>query len=293
MNAPSTTLHIVEVLRAFQGSFPMNLKLMRELYGLRSLEVMPEASSPFHLVHEGKPLPVHLPCDAVIGVHAFLMKSWDEGKPKFLMQFAQGLTDGAVLVDVGANVGLFSRQCLSLMPNLREVHCYEPHPGNHEMLQRNLGMLPHAHLVNLGLSTESGAISFYEDPSNVGNYSLNLKAMPPVYRESKVEVVNAATQEDRWLASGRPIFYKSDTQGHDELIATALSDHFWSQVKVGFFELWRLEGKTFDRARFARILDGFPYKVFEKAPTVNVTTAEVMTYLEGVDGAFDDLLFWR
>ena len=291
MNQPA--ISVADVLTSFQGSFKLNLKIMRDYCGLVSLEVMPDRSSQLSLTINGKPSTIHLPSDDIVGASAFIDRSWDPAKPKLFAKVAQSCPEGIVLVDVGANVGLFSRQCLSLISNIAATFCYEPHPGNFELLTRNIGGVRNVNLFRKGLSNSSGNLVFYEDPNNVGNYSLNAAAMPANYRESVVEILDASSQEIIWLSYNKPVFYKSDTQGHDEIIATSLSEQFWHRVKVAVFELWRISGKTYDRNRFTSILDSFPYKVFQSKPTVNVGSSSVIEYLSGTDGAFDDLVLWR
>lgn len=53
----------------------------------------------------------------------------DYGVPK---QF----DDGAVVVDVGANIGAFTIRCLQA--GASKVHCYEPDPGNYAIMEFNL-----------------------------------------------------------------------------------------------------------------------------------------------------------
>ena len=293
MSTNQPAIGLTEVLAAFQGSFKLNVKIMRDYYGLVALEVMPDRSSQLSLTINGAPATIHLPSDGLIGANTFLDKGWDAAKPRLFAKVAESCPGGIVLVDIGANVGLFSRQCLSLIPNLAATFCYEPHPGNFELLTRNVGGAPNVNLFRKGLSNTSGNLMFYEDPNNVGNNSLNLAAMTGNYRQSPVEIAEASTQEVLWLSYNKPIFYKSDTQGHDELIATALSDRFWSRVKIAVFELWRLAGKSFDRDRFTAILDSFPYKVFQSKPAINVGSSAVIEYLNSTDRTFDDLVIWR
>lgn len=47
---------------------------------------------------------------------------------------------GKVVVDVGANIGAFS--VLAALMGAREVHAYEPEPGNAKILRMNVGALP-------------------------------------------------------------------------------------------------------------------------------------------------------
>ena len=87
--------------------------------------------------------------------------------------------------------------------------------------------------------------------------------------------------------------YKSDTQGYDEAIIASIDKEFWSRVKCGVIELWRIGGKNYNKDAFLAMLDSFSFKVFEKNPGVNVHSSEVLSFLDHEDGVFDDLVFWR
>src|SRR5262249_38879529 len=87
-----------------------------------------------------------------------------------------------------------------------------------------------------------------------------------------------------------PIVWKSDTQGHDETIMCRLSDDFWRRVRVGVFEIFRIERPAYDPSRFAAILNRFPIRRFSDAPNIPVSVAEILTYAQGDDGAARDLL---
>jgi FkbM family methyltransferase len=197
-------------------------------------------------------------------------------------------------VDVGANVGLFSRQLASKSKNIKQAFLYEPHPENFEFLKRNLTRWEISpNLINAAISDMAGTLDFYEDPTNCGNYSLNVAAMPEVRGQIQVTVIQAQIEEEKWLTSGMPIFYKSDTQGFDEKIAANLSLKFWGEVRCAAFELWRINKPEFDIQKFAAVLDSFPYMVFESNPNTLVKAHDVLTYINGTDRKYDDLLCWR
>jgi FkbM family methyltransferase len=288
---PRTTDHD---LQAFSRYIDSNVRILRGRHQVRSLEVKPIDSSPLRLQDDrGASINVHLPNDNVIGLFALLNGHWDVGKPKFVEQVLAGVGNDVVLVDVGANVGLFSRQCLSLTPRIAALYAYEPHPENFSLLCRNLIGIQKVRLNNFGLANATSTLNLYLDPENSGNYSLNVNAMPQSFERTSVRIVRAGDEEGKWLAHGKPIFYKSDTQGSDEVIATSLSADFWDNVCGGIFELWRIPGKEYDIDRFVQILDSFDNKVFDKNPKLNVSSSEVMEYLQSTDHQFDDLLFWR
>jgi FkbM family methyltransferase len=273
----------------------MNLKIMRSLYGLRSLELLPDVDSALRLISKDKSeIPLTLPADEVIGLSTFLAKQWDLKKVNFFVKLANATDSDLCLVDVGANVGLFSRQFGSQCKKIMSAYLYEPHPENYDYLRRNLAEWDVGPtLINAALSDIAGRLAFYEDPTNCGNNSLNVSAMPSNRSQIDVEVLVAEIEERRWLASGLPIFYKSDTQGFDEKIAASLTLNFWSNVRCACFELWRIEKPEFDRDKFAAVLGSFPNRVFESNPNTLVGVTDVLHYLDGKDGKFDDLLCWR
>jgi hypothetical protein len=106
-------------LEAFSRSIDSNMRILRDLYQVCSLEVRPVESSSFCLRDDrGTSINLCLPNDNVIGLFALLNKHWDISKPRFVQQVVACVNDDVLLVDVGANVGLFSRQCLSLIPGI-------------------------------------------------------------------------------------------------------------------------------------------------------------------------------
>lgn len=270
------------------------VRVLRERHHVRSFEVAPPDSSPLCIRDDyGISIPVHLPADNVIGLSTLLTKQWDITKPRFVDHIVTRCNEEVLLIDVGANVGLFSRQCLSLTPKIAALYAYEPDPANFSLLCRNVLGIRKARLNNFGLGNKTSKVKLFLDPDNSGNCSLNVNAMPQRFASTSVDIVRAGEEQDKWLAFDIPIIYKSDTQGFDEVIATSLNQGFWERVRGGIFELWRIPGKDYEADSFARILDSFPNKVFDKNPQMNVSSCEVMQYLASTDHEFDDLLFWR
>lgn len=280
---------------AFLGAIPLNLKILREQYGCVSIDLTPGAGSPLFLRDDnGAPMTLSIRTDAVMGLATLINGAWDPVKQEYLDRMLAGHERDLTLVDVGANVGLFSRQCLGRFPRITRVHCYEPDPLNFRLLTRNLGPLQRVGLNAFGLSDEEGFLDFFIDPDNAGNLSLNRNAMPERHEATRVAIRNAGAEVPGWIGHDRQaIVYKSDTQGLDETIACAIDPDFWQHVKVGIFELWRLPGKRYDHDRFAKILDAFPNKIFEKDPKTNLSSTKILRYLDGSDREFDDLYVWR
>ncbi len=286
----------LEYVNIFRMQFKTNLKVLRGVYGVRSIELIPARGSPLSLISNHRDLPLTLPTDDCIGCSTFLNGSWDIGKVNFFNAVSQRIDRDICLIDIGANVGLFSRQCASKIMTIREVFAYEPHHENFEILKRNLSDWgARTHLINAGISNQSGKMELYEDSTNCGNYSFNLASVPPNHQKSLVDVLDGANEQIKWLESARDnaIFYKSDTQGFDELIATTFGMQFWDTVACAAFELVRIKKPHYDVLKFKKIIDQFPNRAFDDDISRNVSSADVVEYLDSEDGSYKDLLLWK
>lgn len=282
-------------LGAFADSSEMTMRVLRDALRVRSLEILPGSTSGLRLSDDdGRMLPLHVPCDAVTGLTALITRSFEAD----LVAFADGVirrhAEPVCLIDIGANVGLFTRQLLStLRDQITCVHAYEPHPSNFELLSRNLAGIALVNLHPAGLGDRQATSNLYTDPENCGNFSFLRDAMPARHDSISADMWSAGAQEGDWLSSGVPIFYKSDTQGLDELIATSLSDGFWDAVVGGVMEVWCLPGKILDEDRFAAFLDHFDNKVMRSHPRQKLSTEGIVRSLAANPGLFNDLLFWK
>ena len=85
-----------------------------------------------------------------------------------ILEFIQGninLSRRYVVLDIGANVGMFTRQIALRLPNLERFFCVEPEPGNFRALQYNVGHLlgERASLCGFGFSDTDGDVRFFRD----------------------------------------------------------------------------------------------------------------------------------
>lgn len=286
-------IDIGHVLAAFQGSLHLNLRILREIYGVRSIEMMPRPDSLLAIPPGvGAPEPLRLNCDNSITPYVIQAHSWQPEEFGFVQRTMAG-SSPFTLIDIGANVGLFSRQCLAHLPNCGQTFAYEPDPTNFAALEFNLSRFGNVIKRPVGLAAVPGKMPFFIDPDNSGNYSLNSAAMAGAHSVREVECVDIRAESARWTESGRPVFFKSDTQGYDETLVTALDESFWTNVSGGIIEVWRIAKPAYDREKLGRVLNVFPHKCFLNQPGHLLDTESILAFLEGVDGASHDLGFWR
>lgn len=270
------------------------LKLSTQELGIASVCLRLEPSSP--LFRAGVAETVELPLDDVMSPYVMDYGRW---QPEELRFVETHLPEGdCVLVDVGANIGLITRQLVHSIPRIAAAVCVEPHPGNFAMLTRNLVHLPLCRLIQAAMGTQDGELRFYEDLRNAGNYSLHADAMRGTsYRTTIVNRLKAT--EDRLLAElpaplrQAPILWKSDTQGCDEAIAVTLPDDFSNRVHSGVMEICRIDKPSFDRERFGQILERFSVRRFGDEPDKNLSINQILEFAGGTDYRYADLYFSR
>ena len=233
-----------------------------------------------------------LPDDQVMSPAVRASASWEFDNVK---SFADCVEAGKsyTLVDIGANVGLFSRQIVRLVPSIEHLLCVEPDPGNFKALRYNLADLgDRATLFQTALSDSDGELDLLRDAENFGNYSLNADAMRNRPHDAvRVAVRSTQTWMSEQLGGCGPILWKSDTQGYDELVVAQTPMAIWQKVDVALMEMWRIAKPNFDLDTFRERIDAFPNR--QLGDQQGVESSDVIEYLSGDDWQFKDLLLWR
>jgi FkbM family methyltransferase len=263
------------------------LRFAGNRFGCTGLRLVLERDAP--LGHTGESLLV--PNDKVILPSILSSGSWCEQHLAFL---AEHLDPASVytLLDIGANIGLFSRQVLKAFGNFAECHCLEPDPGNYEALcfnlARPLGAITRTYPIGLG--EKDGRVTFFRDNENCGNYSIHADAMRGrPFTETTVDILAAGPWLERNLRCGGPILWKSDTQGNDETIVSQIPWQTWHRIQIAIIELWRVH-KGAPVVGFLERVAGMPNR---RLGADVVSVEEIKAYIEGDDWQHEDLYLWR
>jgi len=256
-----------------------NHRLKHRLDQVVSIEYAPQVSSPLYYQDQS----LLLPLDKVMIPHLLDNGSWDAG----MLDFARGVLSKQsekkyYIFDVGANVGLITRQFLTQFPAIVGASCVEPDPGNFAFLKRNNQAFENVLFFNYALSNTAGKSAFYRASTNIGSYSL----LPQTVNQSQSGreiVVECVKVTDELLLAPVPanarLIWKSDTEGYDEIIVTELSLAFWERVDLAIMELWRIEKPKYDASKLEAILDSFPQKYFVSDPARAVSTSQIFAFL--------------
>ena len=204
------------------------------------------------------------------------------------------LSQSYSLLDIGANIGLFSSQLLVAFPNIERCIGVEPDPDNFAALEYNLRPFDgrSLQLHNFAITDSDGEALLYRDPQNCGNYSLSADAVEGNKADQRrVRTVDARGFANRYLPDFGPLILKTDTQGWDETIITRFPRQLWDRVILACIEIWRISKPPFDAGQLKEIIELFPNRFFQGETNGDVD--DILNYAIGKDRKFQDLILWR
>ncbi|MGB0578483.1 MAG: FkbM family methyltransferase [Limisphaerales bacterium] len=126
-----------------------------------------------------------------------------------------------VVWDVGANVGLYTKQFADIVGDAGKVIAFEPSPANRKQLETNLKSLKNVQVVPAALSGETGTMKFLEVDD--GGVTSRIVTEDTGGNCVDVEVVTA----DGLLSEDRapvPNFMKIDTEGFELDVLNGMND---------------------------------------------------------------------
>ena len=126
--------------------------------------------------------------------------------------FKKTLKPGWVILDIGANIGLYSKIASTIIGANGHVYCFEPTPATRLFLEKNLSACANTTIVPKAVGAKSGLISLYLEKENLGCNSLLAKT------GEAIEV--QMTSIDDFLIDNSQIqrvdFIKIDIEGFEE-----------------------------------------------------------------------------
>lgn len=124
----------------------------------------------------------------------------------------QLIKPGFQILDIGANIGYYSKLLSRLTTDQGHVYCFEPDHTNFQHLQKNTQHLPNVTLLNAAVSDTTGPLNIYKSKLlNVDHRTY------PVENHGSIETIQAVCMDD-FLAKqaiARVDFIKIDIQGYE------------------------------------------------------------------------------
>jgi FkbM family methyltransferase len=191
--------------------------------------------------------------DQIITPNVIKNGSWDIFIINFIKKFSKKNISYS-FIDVGANIGLISRQILNTNIKIKSIFCFEPEINNFLLLKKNINFFKKSFFFNFALgNTKRNKAKLYLDPLNKGNYSLSKQNIKREY--CNIKIINANTIIKKIIRNNKVnnIIYKSDTQGKDIEIFLSLDADILKKIKIICIEISNF---NFDKIYFlSRILE--------------------------------------
>ena len=159
-----------------------------------------------------------------------------------------------ILLDIGANIGLTSRQILNTNIKIRKVFCFEPDSEKIHFINYNLSKYKNIKIMNYGLGKKNAKIRLYKNIYNFGDTSFLKKT--PNFSKAKIKNINNFFSNN--LSFNQfPIIYKSDTQGMDEEIIFSLKDKFLDKIQIAIIEITNSQIFLKNIQKFNKLIEHF------------------------------------
>lgn len=139
------------------------------------------------------------------------------GEAYFIKRYIS-LIDAGVVIDVGANVGDYSRKVRKANSMIR-IYAFEPHPVTYQKLKKNIAGL-HIETINSGVGSSSGTINLYDYAADDGSShaSLYQEVIEKIHKGKAASHEVAITTLDEFAEEHeieRIHLLKIDTEGNE------------------------------------------------------------------------------
>ena len=200
-----------------------------------------------------------LPLDEIITPRTFKNEKWDYFIIKFIKKNIKYKNN--FFFDIGANVGLISKQLQNLNLNIKNYFCFEPEKNNFKILSKNL-INKKTYLYNFGLASKNKKTKIFVNKLNKSDNSIYLNNYVGTKNNlSKIilkdsNIVFKKIIDDKKI---NHIIYKSDTQGMDEEIFLNLDNEILDKIYLLILEISNFEYISKNLEKFLNKLENFRF----------------------------------
>jgi len=174
--------------------------------------------------------------DNIITPKVLLRGSWDVFVVNFIKENTKK-NNNYYFFDIGAHIGLITRQVANLNIKVKKFFCFEPLKMHFNLLKKNCGFLKKINFYNYAIGVKKDKRKIYTNKLNSGNSSL-IKINKSQYQYTFVLEANTALKKIiKANYIKKNIIYKSDTEGYDEMIFLSLEENIIKKIDIAILEI--------------------------------------------------------
>ena len=176
---------------------------------------------------------IYLIPDEIITPYVLKNACWDYEIIQFIKKYIRN--NNNIFIDIGANVGLITKQLLASNIKIKKYLCFEPDKNTFECLKENLSNNNIISTYNYGLGLKTKSLKLYKNKMNSGDSSFVKKSR--IYEICKMNNINSFLKKNYKIIYNNNLIYKSDTQGMDEELFIGLQDKYFKKIKIAIIEI--------------------------------------------------------
>jgi FkbM family methyltransferase len=176
---------------------------------------------------------IYLIPDEIITPYVLKNACWDYEIIQFIKKYIRN--NNNIFIDIGANVGLITKQLLVSNIKIKKYLCFEPDKNTFECLKENLSNNNIISTYNYGLGLKTKSLKLYKNKMNSGDSSFVKKSR--IYEICKMNNINSFLKKNYKIIYNNNLIYKSDTQGMDEELFIGLQDKYFKKIKIAIIEI--------------------------------------------------------
>lgn len=149
-------------------------------------------------------------------IYFFWKSRGDKDKINFLKEYVK---PGMTVVDIGANIGFYSKLFVKMVGPQGHLHAFEPDKLNFKHLTSNIGKFKNASANNMAVSDKTGKIKLYQYPLNVEFKTYDMMGESTSFTEID------GIKLDDYFKNGETVdVVKTDTEGYDYFVVNGMKD---------------------------------------------------------------------
>lgn len=208
-------------------------------------------------------------------MYALFKKRQDAFEIALLRQHVQ---PGAVVLDIGANIGFYATLLSDITGSKGQVHCFEPDATNFKHLQTEVKTRSNIIINNKAVGPRTETLKIYTSK----NLNVDHRTYKPESYDQEIEI-EAVSIDDYWKAKGnaKPVdFIKMDIQGFEMQAIQGMQRTLSSNPKVKIIsEFWpyglRKAGSSVNEYFAFLTAQGFNCYLLDKQSLQPLTTEKV------------------